>query len=680
MYSTTSSIPTPTSINANLLSTSSSLHAQPNPRRQKRSRSPDHGGGISPGGEDGRPIADNQKAKKRVRASQVGLSNDASSSSIPSEQTTTESLQTPQQPPTLLPQNPGPSPAHTSPTKVTTTKPPVIKALPTVRDHTTDQLTPEGDEYIPREHDPEGERKVTATGHPLDGRGYKMRTFYVPNRGEKLFMLATECARVLGYRDSYLLFNKNRSLYKIIATQAEKDELIHQEILPYSYRSRQIAIVTAKSMFRQFGARVINEGRRVRDDYWEGKARKQGFTEEDMAGDKRPGATKARDAAALEAANSDPSGGVTHPDIDYRDVPLPPELSGSLPPLSSNIPIPMIQTDARDYGSIPRLRQDISGTPYQDRTQPSPAADVMHQATNAAELNKAITQQRNYRGKGYKDTWNRKIEPPVPSTHEKVEQSPTMNRSPQILSNSVMGSSQQQSMLHHQQAGPQMMSPQRFQQQPLHQNPQQSPVRQPMPSSMRPELQHPQHPQQRSSIYNPSQHAPQTSPYSNYPHPQSQLWGQPPPPPPQAPQPQQSPVSSHHPGLSQHYSPSSHPQQLQHNSSQSPHHPSPQQPPPQQLHHSGSHGNMYSSMGGGGMPSSAYGGMSTSQPRNIYSQAGAHIGSPNQQQQSQQQQYIQQTTAAQQAGMQGWAPPPLGGGQQSGAQGWSSYPASSGGF
>ena len=123
-----------------------------------------------------------------------------------------------------------------------------------------------------------------------------MRTFYVLNRGEKKFMLAIACARVLNYRDSYLLFNKNRSLYKIIATQAEKDELIHQEIMYYAYRSRQVAIVTAKSMFRQFGARVIVDGRRVKDDYWEAKARKQGFTEDDLTGEKRPGGNKAKEA------------------------------------------------------------------------------------------------------------------------------------------------------------------------------------------------------------------------------------------------------------------------------------------------------------------------------------------------------------------------------------------------
>ncbi|KAL9629335.1 MAG: hypothetical protein Q9164_006925 [Protoblastenia rupestris] len=644
--------------------TSSPLPTQSKPRGQKRSRSPDHGDGLRFGGED-----DSQKAKKRGRTSQIGLSNEASSSSVTSGHKTSEPIRTPQPPPALQSQDTNTSPTtHTSPPKATPTKAPVIKALPTVRDHTTDQLTPEGDEFIPREHDPDGERKVSLTGHLSDGREYKMRTFYVPNRGEKLFMLATECARVLGYRDSYLLFNKNRSLYKIIATQAEKDELIHQEILPYSYRSRQIAIVTAKSMFRQFGARVISEGRRVRDDYWEGKARKQGFTEEDLAGDKRPGATKARDAAAVEAANNDPSSGLTHQDIDYRDVPLPIELSGSLPPpLSTNTPIPMIRTDARDYGSIPRLRQDVSGIPYQDRTQSSPTADVMHQATNAAELNKAITQQRNYRSQNYKDTWNRKIEPPVPSSQGKVEQSPTMTHSPQMPSNAMINSSQQQSVMHHQQAGSQMVSPQRYQQQLHHHTAQQSPVRQAMPPSIRPELQHPQ----RTSIYNPNQHA-QTSPYTSYPHSQPQLWGQPPPHP-QAQQPQQSPVSTHHPAL-QHYSPSHHPQQLQQHPSQSPHHSSSHQPP--QLHHSGSHGNMYASMSGGSLPGSGYAGMGTPQQRNMYNQPGTHSGSPT----AQQQHFMQQTTAAQQAGMQGWAPPPLGGGQQSGAQGWSGYPASSGGF
>jgi hypothetical protein len=176
-----------------------------------------------------------------------------------------------------------------------------FKTLPTIRDHTTDQLGPGGDEYLPREIDLAGEKKVMPHGALCDGREYRCRTFRVPNRGDKLFMLATECARVLGYKGSYLFFNKNRSLHKIIASQAEKDDLVRQGILPVSQRLLQVSIVTARSIFRQFGSRVIVDGRRVRDDYWETKAFKQGFTEADMAGAKRSGASRAGEAAASAA-------------------------------------------------------------------------------------------------------------------------------------------------------------------------------------------------------------------------------------------------------------------------------------------------------------------------------------------------------------------------------------------
>ncbi|KAJ6436641.1 hAT family dimerization domain protein [Purpureocillium lavendulum] len=190
------------------------------------------------------------------------------------------------------------APPAETPKSVMTWSPP--KALPNPRHHTTDQLNQMGDEYLPREVDKFGEKKVMANGQLLGGRRYRCRTFLVANRGDKLFMLATECAKKLGYRDSYLLFNKNRSLYKIVASQVEKDDLVQREILPFSYRSRHITIVTARSMFRQFGSRVIADGRRVRDDYWETLARKQGFTKADPAGEKRRG-SKSR--ATAESRN-----------------------------------------------------------------------------------------------------------------------------------------------------------------------------------------------------------------------------------------------------------------------------------------------------------------------------------------------------------------------------------------
>ncbi|KAK3362736.1 chromatin remodelling complex Rsc7/Swp82 subunit-domain-containing protein [Lasiosphaeria hispida] len=309
-------------------------------------------------------------------------------------------------------QTPAYAPPQASPPKTTPTKS-TLKALPTVRDHTTDQLGSGGDEYLPREIDEAGEKKVMANGQLTGNREYRCRTFLVPNRGDKLFMLATECARVLGYRDSYLLFNKNRSLYKIIANQVEKDDLVNQEILPFSYRSRQIAIVTARSMFRQFGSRVIVNGRRVRDDYWETKARKQGFTEADPAGEKRPGASKAREAAAEANQNASLLGG-PHGEIVYSTNPG--QFGGA--PQPQLVQPEYNDTRSRDYSSILKTgpRQEITGPAYQDRTQPSPISELHAQAHHAAEFNRTVNQQREMRNDYMQNLWRRPHEQP-PATN-----------------------------------------------------------------------------------------------------------------------------------------------------------------------------------------------------------------------------------------------------------------------
>ncbi|KAK4957536.1 hypothetical protein LTR10_005503 [Elasticomyces elasticus] len=380
------------------------LLSQPSPRGVKRARSPDIDGGLVQGLE-----TDDVKPIKRSKPSDAEGSSYAMSLAMQQQPLRTPQIET-QSLPQMSPQRSTPGSA---------TKPPVVKALPTVRDHTTDQLTPEGDEYIPRETDPGGETKVSKDGYPLDGRKYRCRTFQVPNRGEKLFMLATECARVLGYRDSYLLFNKNRSLFKIIANQQEKDNLIHQEILPYSYRSRQIAIVTARSMFRQFGSRLIDGGRRVRDDYWEAKAKKQGFTEDDLAGEKRPGAAKAREAAAAEASQHAlmpmPQG-----EVIYSNGPGLEGHPGMQPvSLAPAAPLPMIHLAGDDirpgsgYGNVMRPRQEMTGPSYHDRTQSSSSNDILSQAAQAADYNKQLAQVRAHRSKYLDDYWERPHEQPT---------------------------------------------------------------------------------------------------------------------------------------------------------------------------------------------------------------------------------------------------------------------------
>ena len=129
----------------------------------------------------------------------------------------------------------------------------------------------------------EGEEKVAKTGELLGGREYKVRTFTIPQRGDKLFMLSTEPARCLGYRDSYLFFTKHKRLYKVLLGEDEKLHLVDLGIIPASYKSRPIGIVTARSVFREFGPRIVVGGKKVVDDYDEQAARDRGDVEGELA-------------------------------------------------------------------------------------------------------------------------------------------------------------------------------------------------------------------------------------------------------------------------------------------------------------------------------------------------------------------------------------------------------------
>lgn len=131
--------------------------------------------------------------------------------------------------------------------------------------------------------DAEGETKVDKDGNLLGGREYRCRTFTVSGRGDRLYMLSTEPARCVGFRDSYLFFTKHRRLYKIIVGDDEKRDMIEREIIPHSYKGRTIGIVTARSVFREFGALIVVGGRRITDDYDIVKAREEGLVEGEIA-------------------------------------------------------------------------------------------------------------------------------------------------------------------------------------------------------------------------------------------------------------------------------------------------------------------------------------------------------------------------------------------------------------
>ncbi|KAL4865244.1 chromatin remodelling complex Rsc7/Swp82 subunit-domain-containing protein [Aspergillus spectabilis] len=535
------------------------------PRGVKRGRTPERG----PSRDGEHDDADDHGRRKRGRPPKTPRSSTAGDQGSP----TNPQLQTPRMQTQQLQQSPANAspPLASPPEKTTPTKTPLVKALPTVRDHTTDQLNEERDEYIPKEFDEAGETKVDANGYLHGDREYRCRTFTVPLRGKKLFMLATECARVLSYRDSYLLFNKNRSLHKIIATQIEKDDLIQQDILPYSYRSRQIAIVSARSMFRQFGSRVIVNGRRVRDDYWESKARKQGFTEDDLAGEKRPGGAKAREAAAeaANAANLLPT--LAHGDVIYSNA-LETVPGGAL---SQQLPMIMATTTAdprmQEYNSMPRTRQELTGQPYQDRSQPSSAAEILNQATHTADFNKILTSQRAFRQKGLGEFYSKQRDVPVTAAQTQPEATTSVTQplqSPRLSTAGVLSSTPAQPNMMPQ--APMMPSQAGFPPPNMHQQPSvaQSPIRAMPP--VRPELMN-----QRA---NPAL-TPQAGPYGYPSQHQQQMWGQPPP------QPQPTPLSSNPQGVPQYPSqmqqPGSQPQP-QHQQSPSPlAHNLPQQHPSQ---------------------------------------------------------------------------------------------------
>lgn len=488
-------------------------------------------------------------------------------------------------------------------------------------------------------------------GYLQGGREYKIRTFTLPGRGEKLFMLATECARTLQYRDSYLLFNKNRSLFKIIASPKEKEELVAHDILPYSYRSRQIAIVTARSMFRQFGSRVVKDGRRVRDDYWEAKARKQGFTEEDAAGEKRPGAARAREAAAAEALGNRQL--QMYGNIVYASASDPNTFANYQPPsmptgIASIMPsMPLMESYDAKYRDVQRPRQEMPGPAYTDVTRTSTDAEMASQCAHAADYTKNLNFQARYRKELINDYWHRPHDPPVSTPQQQVAETVNTTQSLQSpIYENVEASQPNISVT--QQPAPAPMNPPSF---PHAQNPMASPSRQ----SHNAREFTPSHistlPRQSSGLHNVESASPTMPNYAYSPmnaqQQQQQTWGQPPP------QPQPSP-RIYNPQSSPHIQQNRSPMPGSHSQSPLPQqHPQQMQPP--QMFQQGSAGAMPGAQqlfgpGQGLRMGAGYPNMSMQQQANMYQQMASQGHFMQQQQQHQQQQQQHQGGQPQQQG------------------------------
>ncbi|KAG2211620.1 hypothetical protein INT47_008717 [Mucor saturninus] len=113
------------------------------------------------------------------------------------------------------------------------------------------------------DYDETGETKVDKYG-----REYRVPTFKLPTRDETLFMFSKDPAALLGFRDSFVFLKKNVKLLKVHIDNVEKGFLVDSNLLRSTFRTREISVVTARSVFKQFGHRIIRKGRKGRDDYY----------------------------------------------------------------------------------------------------------------------------------------------------------------------------------------------------------------------------------------------------------------------------------------------------------------------------------------------------------------------------------------------------------------------------
>ncbi|PWN20099.1 hypothetical protein BCV69DRAFT_283634 [Microstroma glucosiphilum] len=123
--------------------------------------------------------------------------------------------------------------------------------------------------------DEEGDKKIDANGNLLGGRVWKAAPFTSSMRSNphKVYLLSVDAARTVGFRDSLSLFRSHLRLVKLALLPQEKDDLIAAGRLNAQLRGRNVTIVTAKSVFKQFGAKAIKGGRAVIDDYYEADAK-----------------------------------------------------------------------------------------------------------------------------------------------------------------------------------------------------------------------------------------------------------------------------------------------------------------------------------------------------------------------------------------------------------------------
>ncbi|KAJ2525242.1 hypothetical protein GGI11_000213 [Coemansia sp. RSA 2049] len=127
------------------------------------------------------------------------------------------------------------------------------------------------------ERDAAGEAKIDADGYLQGGREFICEIFRSPFRRNKArqYVLTMDCCRYMGARDSYMLFKQHPRMKRVETTQEERNLLADKRMIPKVTRFRPIALITARTAFREFGARIVKDGKYITDDYWESRCRKE---------------------------------------------------------------------------------------------------------------------------------------------------------------------------------------------------------------------------------------------------------------------------------------------------------------------------------------------------------------------------------------------------------------------
>ncbi|ODQ81804.1 hypothetical protein BABINDRAFT_165325 [Babjeviella inositovora NRRL Y-12698] len=190
----------------------------------------------------------------------------------------------------------------------------VLPEQPVLPAYVSDKMLDHAD-YQQLFEDVEGEKKISSMGVLLGGRSFKFNSFQLPSymsrtKGtrddSKMFLLASDLAPILNYRDAHHLFKKNKQLNKILTEARDNDFLLREKLISPKIVGKRLSAVTARSVYLVFGARVIIDGVRIRDDYWESEFKKQGFTEKSPVDTRKTADEIAHSVLqkALQAANA----------------------------------------------------------------------------------------------------------------------------------------------------------------------------------------------------------------------------------------------------------------------------------------------------------------------------------------------------------------------------------------